>query len=253
MAAQMQRLIEIMARLRDPETGCPWDVKQTHKSIARYCLEEAYEVVEAIEQDDMNALCEELGDLLLQVVFHSQMAKEREAFTLEDVAQSICEKMVRRHPHVFNDEPVKHTDDVHSNWEAIKAQERADKHAHASLLADIPAAFPALVRAQKLQKRAASVGFDWPEVQQVYDKVFEEIEEVKEATDAAHRAEEIGDLLFVVVNLARHYGVDAEDALRAANQKFEKRFRYVESESDKPLSQSSLTQMEALWQKAKQA
>ena len=251
MTAQMQRLIGIMQALRDPETGCPWDVQQNHRSIARYCLEEAYEVVEAIEQEDMAALCEELGDLLLQVVFHAQMANERGDFDIEAVAESICEKMIRRHPHVFGDTKAADEEEVHANWEQIKAEERAQKAPQGGVLADIPAAFPALVRAQKLQKRAASVGFDWPDAEPVYDKIAEELQEVREAEGDAHRAEEIGDLLFVVVNLARHYGIDAEDALRAANHKFERRFGYIESHSDKPLEQASLDEMEALWQAAK--
>ena len=251
MTAQLQRLIDIMTQLRDPNGGCPWDVEQTHQSIAKYCLEEAYEVVDAIEQDDMASLREELGDLLLQVVFHSQMASERGDFTIEAVAEAICDKMVRRHPHVFGDVKAEDEQTVHANWEALKAEERASKQADTSALADIPAAFPALLRAQKLQKRAAQVGFDWPDIQPVYDKVEEELQEVREATSDEHRAEEIGDLLFVAVNLARHYKVDAEEALRAANQKFEKRFRYVESESEKPLEKSNLEEMEALWVEAK--
>jgi ATP diphosphatase len=251
MTPQLQRLIGIMKQLRNPNGGCPWDVEQTHQSIAKYCLEEAYEVVDAIEQDDMASLREELGDLLLQVVFHSQMAYERGDFDIEAVAQAICDKMVRRHPHVFGDVKAEDENAVHTNWEALKAEERAAKQTDSSALADIPAAFPALLRAQKIQKRVAQVGFDWPDVAPVYDKVQEELQEVREASSDDHRAEEIGDLLFVVVNLARHYKVDAESALRAANQKFEKRFRYVEAESDKPLEQSSLEEMEALWVEAK--
>lgn len=251
MTTNFQRLIGIMQALRNPETGCPWDVQQNHRSIARYCLEEAYEVVEAIEQDDMSALREELGDLLLQVVFHSQMASERGDFDIEAVASAICNKMIRRHPHVFGETDAARAEDVHANWEQIKAAERAQKQPDGGILADIPAAFPALVRAQKLQKRAASVGFDWPDVKQVYDKIAEELQEVREAETPPHRAEEIGDLLFVVVNLARHYGVDAEDALRAANHKFEHRFGYIETHCPKPLEEATLEEMEALWQAAK--
>lgn len=250
---QMQRLIGIMAQLRDKETGCPWDVEQTSRSIARYCLEEAYEVVDAIESDDMSALQEELGDLLLQVVFHAQMAKEDGLFNIEQVAQSISDKMVRRHPHVFGEVQVKDGEHVHANWEAIKAEERSEKQNDPSILADIPKAFPSLLRAQKLQKRAAHVGFDWPEAEPIYAKVEEELEEVRTATSPAHRAEEIGDLLFAVVNLARHYGVEAEEALRAANHKFESRFRYIEENTHKPLEDSCLDEMEALWVKAKKA
>lgn len=251
MTAQMQRLIDIMQQLRDKERGCPWDVAQTHDSIARYCLEEAYEVVEAIEQQNPAALREELGDLLLQVVFHAQMASEAGSFDFESVAGGIGDKMLRRHPHVFGDAAAVSEGEVHANWEAIKAQERAEKAQDSSILADIPAAFPALTRAQKIQKRVASVGFDWPEVASVYAKIEEEMLEVQTAQSDAHRAEEVGDLLFAVVNLARFYQIDAEEALRNANQKFERRFRYVEANSPKPLPESSLEQMEALWQLAK--
>ncbi len=251
MTPQLQRLIGIMKQLRNPNGGCPWDLEQTHQSIAKYCLEEAYEVVDAIEQGDMASLREELGDLLLQVVFHSQMAEERGDFDLEAVAEAICDKMVRRHPHVFGNVTAEDKQVVHANWEALKAEERASKQTDTSALADIPLAFPALLRAQKLQKRAAQVGFDWPDVQPVYDKVEEELQEVREATSDEHRAEEIGDLLFVAVNLARHYKVDAEAALREANQKFEKRFRYIESNSEKSLENSNLEEMEALWVEAK--
>lgn len=253
----MQRLLGIMARLRDQETGCPWDIEQDFASIAPYTIEEAYEVVDAIEQGDMTALRDELGDLLLQVVFHAQMASEANFFTFEEVAESIGEKMVRRHPHVFGEETVQNGEHVHTNWESIKAEERRQKRLDDnSVLADVPGALPALLRSQKLQKRAARVGFDWPDAEPVYAKIEEELAECRAAECDAERAEEVGDLLFAVVNLARHYKVDAEEALRNANKKFESRFRYIESElhaQEKSWEDSSLDEMEALWQKAKTA
>ncbi|MAR55624.1 MAG: nucleoside triphosphate pyrophosphohydrolase [Rickettsiales bacterium] len=251
MATAIDQLLEVMQALRTPETGCPWDLEQDFASIRHYALEEAYEVVDAIERNDMRDLKEELGDLLLQVVFHAQMAKEQGLFTFNDVAQGIAAKMIRRHPHVFGETTIIDGQDVHANWEVIKAEERQEKGKDDSLLADIPHAFPSLLRAVKLQKRAAKIGFDWPDTEPVYDKINEEIDEVKTATNQAEREEEIGDLLFVVANLARHFKVDPEAALRAANQKFETRFRHMESQGLN--DQMDLEAMEELWQHAKHA
>ncbi len=237
-------LVEIMQKLRDPSTGCPWDLEQTFATIAPYTIEEAYEVADACERDDMDALRDELGDLLLQVIFHSQIAQERGSFALTDVITSICDKMVRRHPHVFG--PTGSTPD----WEGIKATERSmggDK----SALAGVALALPALQRAEKLQKRAARTGFDWPDQQGPLGKIVEEIEEVKAANTSAEQQDEIGDLLFAVVNWARHLNVDPEEALRGANRKFEKRFRTIESEGGESFALLSLEAKEALWTQAK--
>jgi MazG family protein len=254
--SQTARLLEIMAKLRNPEGGCPWDLEQNFSTIAPYTIEEAYEVAEAITSGDRGALREELGDLLLQVVFHSQMAKEENSFTFEDVAAAINEKMVRRHPHVFGDAEIKDAEAQTANWEAIKAEERKHKKKDDSALADVPAALPALMRAQKLQSRAARVGFDWPDDSGVRDKIREELFEVEDAivsNDPAKIHEEMGDLLFAVVNLARFKNVDAETALRDANQKFNRRFRSVETNMGKPLQEATLDEMEALWNKAKES
>ncbi len=231
-------LLTIMTRLRDPETGCPWDVKQTFASIAPYTLEEAYEVVDAISRDDLPHLEEELGDLLLQVVFHSQMGQEIGVFSFESVVTSLANKLLRRHPHVFPDgtlnsqvsEQSTQTHDVKEAWEKIKADEREVK-GKKGLLDDIPLALPALKRAQKLQKRAAKVGFDWSALKGVMDKLEEEINELNHAVeqgDPTAQIEELGDVLFTAVNMARHLGVDAEDALRQANSKFQSRFETME-------------------------
>tara|TARA_B100000029_G_scaffold481863_1_gene531290 strand:- start:431 stop:1249 length:819 start_codon:yes stop_codon:yes gene_type:complete len=261
-----ERLLEIMAKLRDKEHGCPWDIEQNYASIVPYTIEEAYEVAEAIEQNDLNALKGELGDLLLQVVFHAQMANEESAFDFEAVAKGICDKMVRRHPHVFGEADIATADAQTESWETIKQQERAEKAGKAgakaaeSILDDVPYALPALMRAQKLQKRAGRVGFDWPDPAPVIAKIHEEIEEVQEAMYTPEHpdalSEEIGDLLFVCVNLARHCKVDAEEALRQANRKFETRFHYIEqslrTEGREPAN-ASLDEMEALWNEAKTA
>ena len=245
-------LVAIMARLRDPETGCPWDVAQNFATIAPYTLEEAYEVADAIERDDMDALPDELGDLLLQVVFHARMAEEQNAFTIHDVIGTICEKMERRHPHIFGDTSAEDADAVVANWEVIKAQERADKAGAAQgALADVALALPSLLRAYKLQKRAAGVGFDWPDADGPKAKILEELDEVAAATTAQHRTEEIGDLLFSVVNYARQLGVEPEQALRAANTKFERRFRAMERMHGGGLKGLNIDAMEELWQKAK--
>ncbi|MBN8543502.1 MAG: nucleoside triphosphate pyrophosphohydrolase [Alphaproteobacteria bacterium] len=253
-----KRLLEIMAKLRNPNGGCPWDLEQNFKTIAPYTIEEAYEVADAIARGDMQNLKEELGDLLLQVVFHSQMASEDGLFTFEDVAQNIGEKMERRHPHVFGDATIKDADAQTENWENIKAEERKKKTGD-SVLADVPTALPALMRAEKLQKRAARVGFDWPDTDGVRDKILEELNECEEATasgDKGHLQEEIGDLLFAVTNLARFHGIDPEEALRQTNAKFTKRFQFIEAalkKQNKKWEETNLDEMEALWQKAKTA
>ena len=257
--AQTRRLIGIMARLRDPEGGCPWDVEQDFRTIAPYTIEEAYEVAAAIEAGDLESLKDELGDLLLQVVFHARMAEETGAFDFADVAEIICDKMVRRHPHVFGAVEVESADAQTLAWEEQKARERANgKGADDSALSGVALALPALMRAEKLQKRAARVGFDWPEAAQVFDKIDEELLELKEeiATDAEpdRLEDEIGDLIFAAVNLARHLKVDPEVALRRCNAKFERRFRAIEAalaaRGRKP-EEESLESLEALWQAAK--
>lgn len=243
-------LANIMARLRDPENGCPWDVKQNFATIAPYTIEEAYEVADAIERQDIHALKDELGDLLLQVVFHSQMASESESFNLQDVIDGICEKMVRRHPHVFGDVDAYDAHAVVTNWETIKAAERSG-NADDSALAGVALALPALLRAQKIQKRAARTGFDWPDANGARDKIFEEIKEVDDASSHTECADEIGDLLFAVVNLARFHDVDAEAALKTANRKFERRFRSMEALAGNDFVQMSLDEKESLWQQVK--
>ncbi|MDP9164414.1 MAG: nucleoside triphosphate pyrophosphohydrolase [Pseudomonadota bacterium] len=232
-----------MERLRDPVTGCEWDSVQTFASIAPYTIEEAYEVADAIERNDMADLADELGDLQLQVVFHAQMASEAGHFTLDDVTARICDKLERRHPHIFGD--AEHGG--HHLWEQIKAQERAAKP-DSSALAGVALALPALDRAAKLQKRAARTGFDWPDASGPRAKILEELDEVAEA-EPDEQAEELGDLLFAVVNLARHLKIDPEDALRKANHKFECRFRAIETAPG--FADLDLDQMEALWQAAK--
>ncbi len=249
MAADISPLAEIMAKLRDPQTGCPWDVDQDFASIAPYTIEEAYEVNDAIERGDMAALKDELGDLLLQVVFHARMAEEAGHFGLNDVIEAICAKMVRRHPHVFEDSiPREHG---HAQWEAIKAAERAGKEQDDSALAGVAIALPALMRAEKLQKRAARTGFDWPDESGPIAKIHEELDEIAAASTAEEKVDEIGDLLFAVTNLARHAGVDPELALRGANAKFERRFRRMEAVAGDAFANLSLDDKEALWQSAK--
>ncbi len=251
-------LLEIMARLRNPEGGCPWDLEQDFASIAPYTIEEAYEVAEAIRLNDMSGLKEELGDLLLQVLFHAQMAKEAGLFDFEDVAAGIARKMEHRHPHVFGEAKIESAQAQTENWEKLKAEERKKKSS-ASLLADVPLALPALMRAEKLQKRAARVGFDWPDVSGVRAKIAEELAECDAAMQSGEKekiAEELGDLMFAVANLARFYGLDPEAALRATNDKFTTRFQYIEralARRGKTLEQSNLDEMENLWQEAKRA
>jgi ATP diphosphatase len=249
MNADIAPLTDIMARLRDPNTGCLWDIAQNFATIAPYTIEEAYEVADAIERNDLDALKDELGDLLLQVVFHSQMASELSAFNLQDVVNGICDKMVRRHPHVFGDATAT-SHEVPDNWETIKAAERSGDDDD-SALAGVALALPALLRAQKIQKRAARTGFDWPDQSGARDKIIEELEEVEQATSAEHVAEEIGDLLFAVVNFARFHNVDAEHALKQASAKFERRFRDMELTAGDTFVGLSLDAKEELWQKAK--
>ena len=251
------RLRAIMRALRDPETGCPWDIAQDFASIAPYTSEEAYEVADAITQADWPALEGELGDLLLQVVYHAQIAEEAGHFDLPSVTRAISDKMVARHPHVFGDESRdKSADDQVQDWEKIKAQERAARN-RGGVLDDVALGLPALMRAVKLQKRAARVGFDWPDTSQVLDKIVEEARELVEARDEMgpeEQAEELGDLLFVMANLARHLNIDPEAALRAANAKFIRRFRAIEAalarENRRP-EESTLDEMDTLWNAAK--
>ena len=256
--APMAQLLRIMTRLRDRESGCPWDVEQTFKTIAPYTIEEAYEVADAIDREDMNDLKDELGDLMFQVVFHSQMADEAGEFRFEDVVQAISDKMIRRHPHVFADADERDVANQTTAWEEQKAQERKAKgKVDASILADLPVALPALKRAGKLTKRAARVGFDWPDADRVFNKLDEELAELKEAIstgDQAHMAEEFGDLLFVMANLGRKLDIEPETALRDANAKFERRFRYIEANIHKTgvtMEEASLDSMETLWLEAK--
>jgi nucleoside triphosphate diphosphatase len=244
-------LVDIMEKLRTPVTGCPWDLEQDFASIVPYTIEEAYEVADAIERNDMAALMDELGDLLLQVVFHAQMADEAGHFSVQEVIDGICDKMVRRHPHVFADVEASSAQAVVTNWEAIKANERKAKVADISAMADVASSLPALLRAQKLQKRAARTGFDWPDIEGAIDKLHEELGEVRDAADATERFEEVGDLLFAAVNISRHLCINAEAALKAANRKFEKRFRAMESYAGVGFEGLSLDEKEALWQQAK--
>ena len=265
---QLDDLLHLMARLRDPQYGCPWDLKQSYASIVPHTIEEAYEVADAIERGDFEHLPGELGDLLFQVVYYSQLAREEGRFEFAEVVDGITRKLLRRHPHVFVDGDLYGAPDaaklneaaVKQRWEEIKAEERAEKAAapeQLSLLDDVPNALPSLSRAIKLQKRAAQVGFDWPEALPVVDKVREELDEVLEAmseNDPEAIAEELGDLLFVVSNLARHLKVDPESALRAANAKFERRFRFIEQalrEAGRAVENCALEELDALWGEAK--
>lgn len=268
-------LIAIMAQLRNPQGGCPWDLKQDFKSISPYTIEEAYEVVDAIDRGDKNDLCEELGDLLFQVVYHAQMASEEEAFVFDDVVQAISEKLVRRHPHVFGDDDLKSDQEIKVMWDRIKQEEKRTKESceveNTSILDDIPVGLPALTRAVKLQNKAAKVGFDWPDASFVFEKIEEELQEVREAYNQASQegqdkeqeysprsreklTEEIGDLMFVITNLARHMKIDPEHAARGANNKFCSRFSYIEQElkgAGRSLDEASLEEMDALWDEAK--
>jgi len=255
----LDRLLAIMARLRDPASGCPWDLEQTFATIAPYTVEEAYEVADAIEREDLADLKEELGDLLLQVVFHARMAEEQGVFDFDDVARAINHKMLRRHPHVFGEETYASIADQKAGWETLKADERASKGRNQSLLDDVPVGLPALTRAVKLSKRAARVGFVWPTVQGVLAKLHEEVEELEAeiaAGDVEKARQEMGDVLFVVANLARTLEVDPEDALRFTNAKFARRFRYIEerlAERGKRPEDSDLAEMDALWDEIRAA
>ena len=253
----MPRLLEIMRRLRDPKTGCPWDIEQDFATIAPYTIEEAYEVADAIEREAWDELKGELGDLLFQSVFHAQMASERGLFDFNQVADTMSDKMVARHPHVFGDESRdKSADQQTRDWETIKAAERASK-AQQGTLDGVAVGLPALLRALKLQKRAARVGFDWPDTSHVIDKIVEEAKELNEARDTLSQTEveeEFGDLLFVMVNLGRHLGLDPESALRATNAKFTRRFEKVETklaDTGKTPQESNLEEMDALWDDVK--
>lgn len=264
------RLLEIMQALRTPVTGCPWDLEQDFKSIAPYTLEEAFEVIDAIERDDIDDLREELGDLLLQVVFHARMAEEMKAFDFGDVVQAITHKMIRRHPHVFGEDSARGAGMAKGMWDKIKAEEKAERRERRAalnlgamepngFLDDIPHGFPALMRALKLQQKAAKVGFDWSEAAPILDKIEEEIGELKQAIangDRENTQEEYGDLLFAMVNLGRHLKLEPESALRGTNEKFRSRFHYIErklNEQKQTLDAATLDEMEALWQEAKTA
>jgi MazG family protein len=259
-ARPIDRLLAVMARLRDTDGGCPWDLAQNFETIAPYTIEEAYEVADAIERKDMAQLEDELGDLLLQVVFHARMAEEIGAFDFDRVAEAIVSKMLRRHPHVFGDVSARTQAAVNDNWEKIKAAERAAKKpddGSSSVLDGVARALPALARAEKLQRRASRVGFDWGAPEPILDKIAEEIGELGAELATADKeriVDELGDVLFAVVNLARHLDIDAEVALRGTNAKFERRFRYVErmlQAGGKSPEQSTLEEMEALWKAAK--
>ena len=253
---QLNILIKTFKELRNPESGCPWDREQTFKSIASCSIEEAYEVADAIEREDFDSLKSELGDLLFQVIFHAEMASEKEIFDLEDVMFELNDKLTRRHPHVFEDGSVSSAQDSLKIWEDIKAQERKEKKQD-SLMDDVPVNLPSLSRAKKLQKRAARVGFDWQNSDRVFDKIDEEILELKneKATEDKERiSEEIGDIFFTLVNLTRHYDLDPEDIIRKANLKFEMRFRKMEQlaeQMNERLDDMTLEQLEIMWQKVK--
>lgn len=253
----IERLLEVMRRLRDPERGCPWDKQQTFATIAPYTIEEAYEVADAIQRQDWQELKGELGDLLLQVVYHAQMAQEAGLFDFDAVAHAIADKMIRRHPHVFGEACIDSAEAQRRAWEEAKAAERAQKGA-GSVLDGVPLALPALARAEELQRRAASIGFDWPQAEAILDKIQEELTELRAALHTRETrerlAEELGDLLFAVVNLARRLEVDAEDSLRAANAKFERRFRAVESRARArgcDPARLDLIVLDALWDEVK--
>lgn len=259
MRYTIQDFVQLIAQLRNPNGGCPWDLKQTYDSMIPCLTEETYEVIEAIEKKDMANLREELGDLLLQVVFFSQLAHEDGQFTFDDVVQDVAEKIVRRHPHVFGEDKAGNETEALARWNAMKAQEKQGKQAEDSVLANIPRALPSLTRAAKIQKRCAKVGFDWPEIAPVFDKVREELQEVYEEIDRTsvnHESveEELGDLLFATVNLARHLKCEPEDALRKANLKFERRFRAVEQavkQQGKQLETTPLVELDLLWDAVK--
>ena len=251
---KLDTLRAIMAALRAPGTGCPWDLEQDFASIAPFTIEEAYEVADAIERSDKADLCEELGDLLLQVVYHAQLACEEKSFSFDDVVEAICHKMIRRHPHVFGDEQARSAKLAKGFWDEMKAREKTMADRSQSILDGVPVALPAMTRAVKLQAKAAKVGFDWPSIDFVYDKMNEEIAELREETEKDRQMAEYGDLLFAMANLGRHLDIDPERALRSANEKFLRRFRHIEDELAKRGSspeRSSLAEMDALWDDAK--
>lgn len=254
--SEIHRLLEIMRTLRSEE-GCPWDREQTLESLRPYAVEEVYEVLDAIDRGDVEDHCEELGDLLLQVVFQAQLRDEEGAFGFEEVAKSICDKLVRRHPHVFGDVEVSGSDEVLVNWNAIKETEKAHRKTPDSVLDSVPGSFPALLKAHELQKKAAKVGFDWPEVGRVLDKVEEEIRELREAisrNDSPHAVEELGDVLFALANVGRHLGCSAEQALQDGNRKFMRRFKAVEkqvADSGKPFIDHTLAELDTMWEGVK--
>jgi ATP diphosphatase len=247
-SAKVSELLSIMQRLRDPASGCPWDLEQNFASIAPYTIEEAYEVSDAIERQNYADLKDELGDLLLQVVFHSQMAEENNLFTFNDVVECICDKMIRRHPHVFAGGTPTAFSDVVSNWEELKSAERSERTSPQGALSGVALALPALTRAQKIQKRAARVGFDWPDPNGAMAKLAEEVDELREAVTPEQRREELGDLLFAAVNVARHLDIDAEAALKSGTAKFERRFAQMEHISGDGFAQLQPAQQEQLWQ-----
>ena len=257
MGDPLQRLVSIMQTLRSPERGCPWDRKQTFESLTPYTLEEVHEVILAIENKDSDALREELGDLLFQVVFYAQIANEQRLFDLVDVIDDLVAKMRGRHPHVFGDRKFDSEQELNEHWENMKKKEKPPVHGEQGLLAGVPVSLPALARSQKLQDRAARGGFDWKNVRRVREKLAEELDEFDQAleqSDSLNIRHEIGDLLTAIVNLARHTGVDAEQALRLANQRFENRFGLIEQvlrEQDRDISDTSLDELEQLWQLAK--
>jgi MazG family protein len=264
MSEKLDELINVMEKLRAPG-GCPWDREQTYASLAQYLLEETYEAFDAIQEADASGdttnLREELGDVLLQVIFHSTIAKEKGDFTIDQVADGVTQKLILRHPHVFGDKNLETADDVLQNWDELKKDERKqsgkEEKTKDSILDDVPLAFPALLEGQKLTKKAAKVGFDWEETEQIHDKLKEELEELELARISGEKdniEEEIGDILFVVLNLARKLDVDAETALKKTNRKFRQRFKFIETElkrEEKSLETTSLTEMDALWDKAK--
>ncbi|TAL52782.1 MAG: nucleoside triphosphate pyrophosphohydrolase [Methylovulum sp.] len=260
MLKNTQQLLAIMARLRHPEDGCAWDVRQDFTSLIPYVIEEAYEVVDAIERGDLDDLRSELGDLLLQVVFHAQIAEERGLFTFEQVSEGICDKLIRRHPHVFADAVFNSDEERQQAWEQAKAAERLEKGAtpvQQSVLSGVAGSLPALMECEKIQDRAAQHGFDWPDVEPVFAKVQEELDEIREALasgDQAHIQEEVGDLLLVAVNLARHLNVNAEIALKQSTKKFSRRFNYIEQQveaSGRSLKECELVELDAFWNEAK--
>ena len=259
----MQQLLDIMRALRDPDSGCPWDLQQNFQSLIPYTIEEAYEVADAIEQNNLDDIKSELGDLLFQIVFYSQLAEEQHAFNFTDVAESICKKLVRRHPHVFADMKVADAEQQTKEWERLKQQEReakAEKNSRVSCLDDVSRTLPSIMRAEKLQKRAAREGFDWPDVNGVIDKIHEEIDEVKQELNAEVQErdkleDEIGDLFFSCINLSRYVGVDAEKSIRKANLKFERRFRALEENArlkNLDVKDMMIDELESLWQAVKE-